>query len=588
MREFSRRQALKAGAAIGLIGALPQSALSSSATSSPDLEKYVQPLPVPETLEPDEVRDGRDYYELSITEFTQKLHPDLPETTVWGIKGSHPGPTIAAERGRPVELNVDNSGLPEEHLFEIDTRVDGTTPENHPGHDGPVPEVRSSIHPHGLKISPKHDGQADQWFAPDGTTGPRYSADNQILPNDQARMTSTYHDHVLGVTRLNAYAGVFGLYTITSEAERTLQLPDGEYDIPLILQDKLFGDDGSLQYPGEFESEFRGDTAVVNGAVWPYLEVEPRRYRFRMVNVANQRSFNLHLDGESGVDTPTMYQIAPDHGFLESVVPIGPQGEMDGLPVLPFERAEVIVDFSNHAGETFTLTNDAEFPYTGENSGPFFVDELMEIRVTDPQSAPDDPTTEPEALDLPTLPLYQFDEESARTTRHHTLDVETDDETGLREHLLNGFGFGDEEAIFEPHLGTSEVWELENTTPHAHSIHLHLVTFEVVGRGPDGTDEPDPNERGPKDTVRVGPEETVRIVPRFDGFAGRFPWHCHMLEHEDYSMMTPFRVVRAVTTYADSDGVVQTDGLRDAIDDWRAGKIDTDLLRDVITTWRSS
>lgn len=392
---------------------------------------------------------------------------------------------------------------------------------------------------------------------------------------EQGRTTSTYHDHTLGITRLNAYAGLLGLYSITTDAERELGLPSGDYDIPLLLQDKEFNDDGSLHYPEEFVSAFLGDTAVVNGAVWPYVEVEPRRYRFRILNGANHRSFDLQLESESGSGVPTMYQFAPGHGFLESVVPIGPNGDLDSLLLTPFERGELVVDFSDHAGETLTLANGADM-------GPELTD-LVEFRVSDPSTPPEDASADPTSLSLPTPASY--DESDARVTREMTLGTEV--RNGLITHTLNGHVFGDEDAPVYPQLGATEIWELQNESGGRHPIHLHLVTFRVIGRGPDGTQPPDPNELGPKDTVRVDPGERVRILVTFEGYTGQFPWHCHMLEHEDNKMMIPFVVENPVADYANEENVVDATGLTDAVGDWRNETLETEVLLEVIDQWRS-
>ncbi|MFP8954590.1 multicopper oxidase family protein (plasmid) [Natrialbaceae archaeon A-arb3/5] len=542
MSKLSRRRLLQTSAALGVTGLASHTLGTEVAQSTPDLEKYVQELPIPGVLEPDEQRDGVDYYNIPITEFDQSLHPDLPDTTVWGFDGSFPGPIIEAQKDEPIKVEFDNSDLPDEHLLEVDERVHGTTTENHMHHDGPVPEVRNSIHFHGLNIESESDGQSTMWVSPDGVEGPRRTKDVQDVPNAQSRLTGTYHAHTLGITRLNAYAGLAGLYYIRSEQEEQLDLPDGEYDIPLVIQARSFTDDGSLDYPDSFVAEPSHDTAVVNGAIWPYLEVEPRKYRFRIVNGSNHRTFNMNLSNESGSAVPTMYQYSSGHGFLEDVVAIEDGGDMESLLLTPFERGEVVVDFSEYAGETFTLTNDAEFPYMGGNDGEDFP-EILQIRVTDPSEEPEDPSADPTTLDLPAP--TEIDEDDAVETRHFTLDMEVTDGDGPPiTHLLNGYGMGDEGApVPQPELGTTEIWEFENTTSHAHPMHLHLVDFRVIGRGPDGEADPDPNELGGKDTVRVEPDETVRIAAEFGDFTGQYPFHCHALEHEDHKMMLMFDVV---------------------------------------------
>ncbi|WP_435176491.1 multicopper oxidase family protein [Halorussus sp. AFM4] len=555
---LSRRRLLQTSAALGLAGSLPWGTGTASA-SSPDLKKFVQPLPIPSVREPDGRRKGAAYYEIPLREFEQQVHPDLPPTTFWGFDGTVPGPIIKARRNERIKLRFDNSELPSDHLFEVDERVGGTSPEDYDDYDGPVPEVRTVVHQHGLNVEWQSDGQAAAWTSPDGVTGPRFEKHVHDLPNRQSRMTATYHDHALGISRLNNYAGLSGFYIIESPREKRLNLPSGEYDVPLLLQDKTFEADGSLHYPDEFVANFAGDTAFVNGAVWPYMEVEPRRYRFRLVNQSNGRTFDLALASDYGdghedheADVPLLYQFAPDQGFLEDIVSIGPGSDLDSLVLAPFERAEVVVDFAGHAGETFTVTNSAEFPFTGgrdvdgghgghdsDTESDTHLGEIMQFRVTEPGYEVTDDSAHPRTLELPTQPGPN--PRAAKETRHMTLGMRM--QNGLRTHVLNGKTFDAEGVDAKPQLGTTEVWELENNSMHTHPIHLHLVTFRVIGRGPGGMAAPHPNERGPKDVVRVNPGETVRIAVQFGDFTGTYPWHCHILEHEDQSMMRPFEVV---------------------------------------------
>jgi FtsP/CotA-like multicopper oxidase with cupredoxin domain len=583
MRELSRRLLLKLSAGLGVTGVASHSAGADEGDddsgvghSSPDLEKYVQALPRPGERSPDGTYRGADYHEVAVEAAEHSFHPDLGATTIWGFDGQFPGPIIAGRRGQRLAVRFDNSDLPNEHLFEVDERIPGTTTANYVGYDGPVPEVRTVTHVHGLNVDPANDGQAEMWTSPDGVTGPRFVEEIQELPNRQSRLTSSYHDHTRGISRLNNYAGLVGAYYIRSREEAQLALPDGEYDVPLVLADRSFNDDGSLYYPDEFVPNFAGDTPTVNGAAWPYVEVEPRRYRFRFLNVSNGRTYDIGLETEgdghdAADDVPMLHQISPGHGFLDEVVSIGHGGDMESLVVAPFERADVVVDFSGHAGETFTVTNDAEFPYEGEtehddgmsgmsedggehddgghggdgghgNDGHPQIGELMQFRVADAVSEPDD-TADPTALRLPNR--NRVNPEAARRTREVTMGMRMD-EYGLMVHDLNGKAWGDGIDV-KPQLGSTEIWELENETNHTHPIHLHLVEFEVLERDR-GDDQhaprpPLPNERGGKDVVRVDPGETVRIAAKFGDFTGQFPFHCHILEHEEHDMMRSFEVV---------------------------------------------
>jgi len=538
MTKLSRRHLLKVSTALGVAGTVSRISGPARANPSPDLEKYAQPLPVPPVKRPDRRESEADYYEVTLEEFEHSFHPDLPATTLWGYDGSFPGPTIVGWQGRSVRVKFDNGDLPTDHLFEVDDRIHGTAPGDYPDFDGRVPDVRTVTHFHGLNVPPASDGQAEMWTSPDGALGPRFVREDHDLPNRQPRTSTTYHDHALGISRLNNYAGLVGAYLIRSAAEKSLGLPMGEFDVPLVLTDRSFDVDGSLQYPDSFEANVAGDTAVVNGAAWPFVTVEPRRYRFRILNPSNGRTYGIGLANESGGGVPAIHQIAAGHGFLDDVVEVGPGGDLDTLLVAPFERADVVVDFADHAGETFVLTNDAGFPFEGETGGSG-LGELVQFRVTDPGQQPSDPSTPPANLDLPGDDLP--DGTDAANTRQMTMGM-TMDENDLHKHLLNGGEFFEPVQI-RPELGSVEVWELTNDTGHTHPIHLHLVQFRVIGRGPDGTDDPLPNERGGKDVVRVDPGETVRIAVRFGDYTGQFPWHCHILEHEDHAMMRPFEVV---------------------------------------------
>lgn len=171
----TRRRVLKTtGAAVGIAGVLPASTESAVAQSSPELDKYVQPLPIPEVREPDGTREGADYYEIPVVECSEKLHPDLPETTLWGFDGKFPGPIIQARRNERIKVRFDNSHLPTEHLLNVDERIGGTKPDDYPDYEGPVPEVRTVTHFRGLTVEPESDGQADMWNSPGGITGPRF------------------------------------------------------------------------------------------------------------------------------------------------------------------------------------------------------------------------------------------------------------------------------------------------------------------------------------------------------------------------------------------------------------------------------
>jgi spore coat protein A len=585
----NRRTVLKAAGAAGLFATSPLTAGLGAAYDGDtplDIPKWEDPLPVPGVLAPTDTRGQTTEYDVALTEFDQLVLTSSMgmETTVWGYEGSYPGPTIEAQPGRHVEVKYDPSGLPNEHLLSdsVDGRVHGAGP--------PAPETRIVTHLHGGVVTDEDDGHPTAWVSPDGFTAAdfegipnspvRYKRSKEY-PNDQEPATIWYHDHALGITRLNVYAGLAGFYIIRDRQENSL--PSGMYEIPIVIQDRSFDVDGSLQYPDEFEPEFFGDVPVVNGKTYPVLEVEPRGYRFRFLNGSNNRVFNLKLRNEDApaadafADVPLFEQIGTDLGFLDAVAALGPDGDRESMLMGGAERFDVVVDFAGYEGRTFTLTNGAPTPYAGE---PFAIDEenfpeVMQFRVTDTVTEEDD-TVDLSGFLRSINRRYRPDPvDESGITRYMTLDSR-ESGSGLDSHFLNDTPFEDADEAGEvatPVLGTSEEWILANTTPDSHPIHLHLVDFEVVGRqnfdadgfedareaardDPD-TEEPNvadylsgrvrgpaPSERGPKDTVLADNGEATVIRPAFTGFAGRYVWHCHILEHEDQEMMLPYEVVK--------------------------------------------
>ncbi|MXR52337.1 multicopper oxidase domain-containing protein [Halovenus sp. WSH3] len=584
VRPLSRRKLLLAAGATGTMALAGCAGRTDDQTGSPDeddsnpgdeqprghrspaLERWVDEVPRPATQEPTGTKDGQPYYEIEMRESQQKLHRDLPETTVWGYEGSFPGPTIEAEQGEPIYVRWTNN-LPDEHLFPVDTTVHGDIiPYDIEG-------VRTVTHLHGGNVEAASDGKARGWFTRDfAETGPDFEKKDYYYANDQPPATLWYHDHALGITRLNVYAGLSGFYLLRNDHERSLGLPDGEYEIPLVLQDRKFTDDGAMYYPdGPVESEspdpsivpqFYGDVSTVNGKAWPRLSVEPRLYRFRLLNGANSRYYRLALleydeqSGETGAAGPEFVQIGTDGGLLPSPV------ELDGrLELGSAQRADVLVDFSEYAGETLLVHNDAPAMYRGQSRAEADdVEPLPEIMLIDVEEGEQTETNVPETLTrVPELSLEAVD-----TERYLPL-LRSSDEYGRPLFLLGSEGNQSghrltDPATETPTVGDTELWSIPNLTGMSHPIHLHLVHFQVLGRqsvGYDPGDEIDPDslrppkqfERGWSDVVSVDPGEVVHILVHFGEYEGLFTdqtgeymWHCHMIEHEDHDMMRPLDV----------------------------------------------
>ena len=509
------------------------------------LEPYIDPLPIPKRLMPHGT--SKDQYRVRMLEFKQPMHSQLPPTRLWGYEGQYPGPTIEALRGRSIVVQWENH-LPAQHIFEIDPHIHGAMP--------PTPAVRTVPHLHGSRSRSESDGLPEKWFAAGSSA--RYD-----YPNSQPAATLWYHDHALGITRMNVYAGLSGFFLLRDDEERSMDLPSGDYEIPLLLQDRALDDQGQLVYspthddglklpPGVWGPEFFGDLPVVNGAIYPYLNVEPRPYRLRILNGCNSRFLNVSFNlAKSPTDIPsliTFHQIGTDGGFLPK------PAALNKVLLGPAERADLIADFSGLEGKIVTLSNNAPAPFPGwemATTTHAALYEFMQFRVSLPISNKGKSFSMP-----PAIAFTQLDETKAVATRDFVLSELMDDKgrsLGLR---INDKGY-DDPVTEHVKLGSIEKWRFINTTEDAHPMHLHLVQFQVLqrqgfnaGAFRNGTLEfmgaprpPQANEAGWKDTAVVNPRDVLTIIVRFEGYTGRYLFHCHMLEHEDNDMMRPFEVV---------------------------------------------
>lgn len=507
------------------------------------LTKYVDLLPIPPVLKPKGRRFGTTYYTVKMKEIKQKLHRDLNPTKLWGYEGIYPGPTIEVNRNCKTKIKWENHLPVNEHLLPVDTSILS---------DPDMPMVRTVVHLHGANVEADSDGYPDAWYTNNfEVTGHHFKKKVYEYTNRQQATTLWYHDHSMGTTRLNVYAGLAGIYIIHDKHERSLNLPKGKYDIPLVIQDKSFNEDGSLAYPVQPQNPsptlpnpsivpgFLGDTILVNGKVWPYLEVEPRKYRFRLLNASNGRIYNLSLSAGEDQPVPTC-QIGSDGGLLERPV------ELTQLIMAPSERAEIIIDFKEYAGKNILLLN-SQAPVDSETTG-----QIMQFRVRKCCKRPDNSRF---PCRLNTIkPLKKC---KAVETRDMTIRV-LPDGFGRPKFTLNGMLFHDP-VTEKPILGTTEIWNIINSGLGIHPVHVHLIQFQVMNRQAfdvalyNSTGEleftadpiePDPNERGWKDTVKAIPGFVTRIIIRFHGYSGLYVWHCHILEHEDYDMMRPLEVIK--------------------------------------------
>ena len=491
------------------------------------LARFVDPLPVPSVARAASQRKHPAYpgrtlpcYRIEMRECKLHLHRDIPVTSLWGYDGTFPGPTIQARRGEPLLVEWVNA-LPSRHFLPIDHTIHGA--------ERGKPDVRAVTHVHGARAPASSDGFPEDWYTPGHSALYHY-------PNGQDAATLWYHDHAMGITRLNIYAGLFGAYIVRDAEELALNLPAGDYDIPLMLCDRLVAQDGQLYYPvsddphAPWVMQCLGNLVLCNGKVFPYLDVEPRRYRFRLINVANTRFFDLSLSHDQA-----MQQIASDQGLLPAPL------ERARIELYPAERADVVIDFARFAGKTLQLRHESQG--------------ILEFRVG--TAARRDTSALPAAL----RPVVRIDPATAVHDRTLTLNESDDANGNAMQMLLDGKRWSDP-VTENPRQNSIETWSFVNLTGDAHPIHLHLVRFQVIDRRPfdlfawsahrklvftGPPVPPEPQELGWKDTVRADAGMVTRIAMRFEGEPGRYVWHCHFLEHEDNEMMRPFDVLPAHT-----------------------------------------
>lgn len=615
-REFLGGVAGAAGAAVFVSGSWRPAYAATPLLGTDYFEDrgFTRPLPRPRRID----ATGGSSLQVEVVQFEQRVLTGYPKTSLYGYRfgssPSWPGATVVVKKDHPVEvhwrnrlplgLNLDSHLLPVDrtvHIANVDESV----------HLGSLPVV---THLHGGHTESGSDGGPEAWFTQNqGQTGPEFQALYRY-DNDQESGTLWYHDHVLGMTRLNVYAGLVGLFLLRDDNELGLiedgVLPGGPYEVELIIQDRSFSDDGSLflptgdiPEPGSIVPSNFLDFMCVNGMPWPYLEVEPRKYRFRLLNACDSRMLILTF----GKDGPPLLRVGTDLGFSNKVLELGQ------LLNAPSERYDFVVDFSDYAGESVVLknvgvdaplrgfTNSAgeitnhplQTPYTFAPgvTGPnpdWRTSEVMEFRVKRPLSSIPLATVaagdrlRPGGTSLPKLkPTY---------TRKVVLLTGNDEYGRLMEMqgTLEKGTFAFYEPVTEnPELGAVEIWEIYNfTVPPlglAHPIHIHLVNFQVINREPftvEGEEPdfgvvpkdipahgghgiavegggryldpalvklsgkaraPEPYEQGPKDVVIAYGGEVTRVIAKFDRPA-LYVWHCHILHHEDHDMMRPFYV----------------------------------------------
>ena len=613
------------------------------------IPKYTDQLVIPPVYVPKNIYDCngkmiRQEYTVTMSQFSQQILPSgYPKTVVFGYGGNakdavtgkylgfvsnSPAPSFEAIRGVPVRVkwvnNLQTSFLP------IDPTIHWADPNNMgmamdmgnmemvydpfpPGYTEAQTPVPAVVHVHGAEVSSSFDGGPNQWFTVNGIHGSDYrslypTAANAAVyeyPNTQMGTTIWYHDHALGITRINVLSGLAGFYIIrdknTCRDYVAPLLPKGKYEIPLAIQDRSFNDDGSLWFPTEgvnpgvhpyWQPEFFGDTIMVNGKLWPNLNVDRGQYRFRILDGSNARFYNLQLVVQGTGQILPFTLIGTDGGYIKSAV------NVNSMLIAPGQRDDVLVDFSGLApGTKIIMTNDAAAPYpAGDPVDPKTTAQIMQFTVTANwgRKAATLPTTLNPTLkySYPTL----HDPVKTRTLPF----FEQMGADGPLAVFLNGQKWSG--VLTEtPRVGATEDWYLVNPTADTHPIHTHLTQFQLVKRIPfdaaqyeldwtnlngmvpvpenvvpqklavtpylTGPEEyPTEAEKAWRDTI-IAPTGYVTVIrirwapqdsplygpnapkPGVNQFAFNptkgpgYVWHCHIVDHEDNEMMRPYKVV---------------------------------------------
>jgi spore coat protein A, manganese oxidase len=444
-------------------------------------------------------RDGRwtDHYSLTERVSRANIVPGFT-TPVYSYNGSVPGPTIKVRKGRSARVRVRNK-----------------LPAFHPTIGQ---ESSTSVHLHGSASKPQYDGYASD------VTPPGFYKDYHY-PNIQQARTLWYHDHGVHHTAENVYSGLFAQYHMFDEVEQAL-LPQGEFDVPLMVGDIMFDADGTMRYDDSSTSGLHGDVILVNGKAWPVMKVKRRVYRFRMLVTSISRSFRFVLSTGD-----PMHVVATDGGLMPRTRPVG------FIRAGTAERYEVLIDFSKYRpGQRIFLNNlsnpnNVDFDHT---------DKVMAFDVTDAPVDRSDPTWRRIPDTLANSHVMSLKEADATATRHLRVRRQGGSWT------INGKTWEDvidsdfQLLVANPRFNATEIWEVTNHSGGwFHPVHIHLVDFKILSR--DGR-APFDFERGPKDVVYVGENETVRLIMKFEHHRGRYMVHCHNLPHEDHDMMVQFAV----------------------------------------------
>ncbi|MFW3172766.1 multicopper oxidase domain-containing protein [Geodermatophilus sp. CPCC 206100] len=458
---------------------------------------------------------GTDYYRITETNVQAQIAPGM-WTKMWSYNKSIPGPTIRSYIGRDANGNK----APRRTVMQVINDL----PVKHPTL-GYVPWT--SLHLHGSPSKPQFDGYAGDLSNPGEWKNYEY-------PNSCAPRTLWYHDHGVHHTAQNVYMGLAAQYHLVDrELEQALEIPQydpslppvapGQYEAPLILSDVILSADGQLVFDDSGEDGLYGDIILVNGVPWPNMKVEPRKYRFRMLNGSLARGYQLRMS--NGMP---MKLIATDGGFMQFAQ------DVTTFRIGMAERIEFILDFKDLKGQKVQLLNDGVDNATDYDN----TNKIMQFEVgTKVSSTANNKAPGQLGAPHPAMMLKAADRKTVRQMELHRsnsmwkINDQTWDDV-VRSNYTRLFA--------NPARDDIEIWEITNNGGGwFHPLHIHLVDFKVLTR--DGL-PPMPEERGPKDVVYIAEGETVRLLMKFEHEDGRYMIHCHNLSHEDHDMMLQYQV----------------------------------------------
>jgi spore coat protein A, manganese oxidase len=461
-----------------------------------------------------------DYYQLTLRKGQLEILPGKP-TEIWGYDGMTPGPLIRQRGG----LAPENQGRQSVVRF-----------INELGEDAQGKPIHSNIHLHGMPSLPEYDGYAEDLIPPG------YFKD-YIYPNSGAG-TLWYHDHTIGKTSRNVYQGLAGMYLVEDEIERQLNLPRGEnfeYDIPLVLQDFRLDQDGQLVFNDRAQRNLFGDVPLVNGVPWPFMQVERRKYRFRVLNASASRTYQLSLSRQEDRQTydDTLSVIATDCGLITAPVPIRSSRKTPfrSFRIAPAERYEFVIDFSQYEPNTSVYLRNAPLQSNIDTHVP--TPNLMRFDILLGQ--PKD-TSELRRILRPVVSLEERARQQGKSIRTRTFRFERSN----NQWVINNKTWNPNYIEANPEPGDVEIWELVNPGGGwTHPVHIHLVEAQILSRnGRSAFDY----EQGWKDVFLLHEWETVRVIMQFETRntdnprKGLYMMHCHNLVHEDHDMMTQFEI----------------------------------------------